>query len=105
MLEKLDKKNSSKIQESVEKNDTNRIQLEIRKNNLIKEQYSKQTLLGLLERLNSEIIGIQKDINSLDSENLKLQKFYEKERINDNLIKEKCNQLFNKAKKFEKVKY
>ncbi len=105
MLEKIDIKKQNKLNDVIQSNESLRKQIEIRKTNLLKEQYSKNTLQGLYERLQSDIIIIQKEINYLDIDNGKLVKLIEKEKINETSVKERVNQLFSKAKKIDKVSY
>ncbi len=102
-MERIDKKNKSKVTESLSSNDTMQQQIEVKKNLLLKEQYSRQTLQGLHHHMISEIQATQKEINLMDTENKKFNKYIEKERINETVIKERVNSLYSKAKRIENV--
>jgi len=99
----MDKMSKDKVVETKQTHIHISKQIEIRNEALLKEKYSKATLLGLHDRLQSDIILLSKEIFVIQDENGKINKMKEKERLMETRIKENVNQLHNKARKVEKV--
>lgn len=99
----MDKITQNKATDIIQTNEIQVKQLEIRRSYLIKEKYSKQTLSGLAIRLQQEIMELQKERNAMHYDNVKMYKLVEKEKINETAIKEKANQIYSKARKFDTV--
>ena len=103
MLERIENINKQKILESTQNNFNITQQIEIRNDSLLKEKYSKSTLLGMYEKLLGDITSLKKSLYTYENENTKIAKLIEKEKLEETAIKEKVNQFHNKARKIEIV--
>jgi len=61
------------------------------------EEFNKKSLLKLKEKLNKDILIIQKDIIQCENESQNLDKKMERAAINENIIKEKKNKVYSKT--------
>ncbi len=99
MLDRIDRKIISKKRHLITDVDVYKSQIEIRKHDLVAEEYTKTTLITLLENIKIDINVMHKEITYYEYENGKLNKCYYKENFNMTEIGEKVNQLFSKEKK------
>lgn len=96
MLEKMDKKVKTKAQD-MEGNHSNMESLkELKKVRREEEHYNKTTNLNLIDKLKEELLVVRKEINNQEIQTKQLSKRYEKERIKENTIREKVNQVYSK---------
>lgn len=96
MLEKMDKKLKNK---QIEKEDWySNLQnfIEIKKLKKEDESFQKTTLTHQMEKMKEEIFSIKKEINLCETDTGRLNKLYDKERIKENIIKDKINQINSK---------
>ena len=96
MLEKIDKKTKNKINEKEDYNSNMQSFIEIKKSKKEDYTFNKNTLIHQMEKMKDEIFNIKKDINFFETDTAKLNKLYDKERIRENTIKDKINQLNSK---------
>jgi len=93
MIENMDKKTKNKYMEKEDSNSNLQGIIEIKKSKKEDETFQRTTLTHQMEKMNNEIFNIKKDINFCETDSHKLNKFYDKERIKENIIKDKINQL------------
>jgi hypothetical protein len=96
ILEDMDKKIK---REQIEIEDSNHniiSMIEIKKVKKEEESYTKETLLHLLEKLKEEVVHIKKDVATYEIVKEKLHKKYEKERIEENNIKQQIDQVHSR---------
>lgn len=96
MLEKMDKKTKNKYMEKEESNSNLQGLIEIKKTKKEDETFQRTTLSHQMEKMKDEIFNIKKEINLCETDTHKLNKLYDKERIKENIIKDKINQLNSK---------
>ena len=95
MLEKMEKKSKNRIVELEENNSNNEVMITIKKTKKEEELYTKNTLIHLVEKLKEEILIAKKEIYDIEIDNCKVEKKCEKEKIRENVIKQKINQVFS----------
>ena len=93
MLEKSEKKTKNKINEKEDYNSNIHTLIEIKKTKREEENFQRTTLLHQLEKMKDDIFNIKKEINSLEISNGRLHQHFDKERIRENMIRDKVNQL------------
>jgi len=96
MLEKMDKKTKTKLNDMDENFSNMESLIELKKVRKEEELYNRNTLLSLIDKLKEESLHVKKEINNQEIETKQLNKKYEKEKIIDNQIKEKVNQVYSK---------
>lgn len=96
MLEKMDKKSKARTNELTENNSNMEAMIEIKKLKREEEMYTKNTLSHLVEKMKEEILHTRKEINNYELSNIKYSKVYEKQRVRENTIKERVNQIYSK---------
>lgn len=96
MLDKMDKKVKNRIGEMEENYNNTGSLIEIKKVRKEEEAYTRLTLVNLIEKMKDEMLIIQKDIHTCENETRLLNKKFEKERIVQNTINEKINQVYSK---------
>jgi len=96
MLEKTDKKTKNKLIEMKENYSNMESLIEMKRARRDQEAYTKTTYLALIDKLKDEVLILKKDIASLEIESGKLQKKYEKEKLSENIYREKINQVYHK---------
>ena len=96
MLEKMDKKTKTKAHEMGENHSNMESLKELKKVRREEELYNRNTNINLIEKLKDELLVVRKDINSQEIETKHLSKRHEKERIKENSIREKVNQVYSK---------
>ena len=96
MLEKMDKKTKTKAHEMGENHSNMESLKELKKVRREEELYNRNTNINLIEKLKDELLVVRKDINSQEIEIKHLSKRHEKERIKENSIREKVNQVYSK---------
>jgi len=104
MLERIDKINKNKGIEAIKKCENISSQVDVKNARLKNERYSNATYQAQIDKMETDIIKIRKEINQKQIESEKLSKYVELERINENAIKERVNQIHSKAKKVERVR-
>jgi len=70
--------------------------IELKKNKKAEELYNKKTLLKQVDKLNKDLFIIQKQIVKCENEAVLLEKKKERARLDENIIKEKGNQVYSK---------
>jgi hypothetical protein len=96
ILEDMDKK-IKKGQLELEDTNQNIVSIiEIKKVKKEEEAYTKETLLHLLEKLKEEVVHLKKDVATYEIVNEKLHKHWEKEKIEENNIKQQIDQVHSK---------
>lgn len=103
MLERIDKKINSRKFELVSDVDNCRSEIEIRRQSKDQEEYTKETLVNLLQRLKDDVEMIKKQVAKFEVENEKANKKLVKEKFNQTEIKEKVNQIYSKERRTEIV--
>ena len=103
MFGRIDRKIINRKKELIGDCEVYQSQIEIQKQSLIQEQFTRDTLLIMLEKTKSDINKIKKEVTFYEFENGKVNKFYEKEKFIQTSIKEKVNNLYSKEKKMELV--
>jgi hypothetical protein len=93
MIENMDKKTKNKYMEKEDSNSNLQGFIEIKKSKKEDETFQRTTLTHQMEKMKDEIFNIKKDINFCETDSHKFNKFYDKERIKENIIKDKINQL------------
>jgi hypothetical protein len=96
MLEKMDKKTKTKAHEMGENHSNMESLKELKKVRREEELYNRNTNINLIEKLKDELLVVRKDINNQEIETKHLSKRHEKERIKENSIREKVNQVYSK---------
>jgi hypothetical protein len=93
MLEDKEKKIKTKIND-IEENNTNLSSiLEMKKIKKQEETYAKHTLLHILQNLREEVITTKKDVSVYTQANEKLHKELEKQKIQENNIKQRIDHI------------
>ena len=84
-----------------QKESTNHIKegIELKKAKKGEELYQKKTLTKQVEKLNRDLFIIQKEIVKCENEAVLLEKKKERARLDENIIKEKGNQVYSKIEK------
>ena len=96
MIQKANTANEKKQEEK--KESTNHIKegIELKKNKKNEELYTKKTLAKQLDKLNKDMFIIQKKIVKCENESVLLDKKMERAKLDENIIKEKGNQVYSK---------
>ena len=81
-----------------QKESTNHIKqcIELKKNKKDEELYSKKTLMKQVDKLNKDLFLIQKQIVKCENDSVLLEKKKERAKLDENIIKEKGNQVYSK---------
>ncbi len=99
-IKMLDKMNTRLHNKKIEKQDENsnlESMMEIKKVKKEEENFQRITMVHLLEKIREDVYTIKMEITGLDTDALKFKKLYEKERIQENVIMSKINNLSSKA--------
>ena len=96
MIQKANTANEKKKEEK--KESTNHIKegIELKKNKKNEELYTKKTLAKQVDKLNKDMFIIQKKIVKCENESVLLDKKMERAKLDENIIKEKGNQVYSK---------
>ena len=96
MIQTANATNERKQEE--QKDTTNHIKqcIELKKNKKEEELYTKKTLLKQLDKLNKDLFIIQKQIVKCENDLVILEKKKERAKLDENIIKEKGNQVHSK---------
>ena len=70
--------------------------IELKKNKKEEELYTKKTLAKQVDKLNKDLFIIQKQIVKCENEQVLLEKKKERAKLDENIIKEKGNQVYSK---------
>ena len=76
--------------------------IELKKNKKAEELYNKKTLLKQVDKLNSDLFIIQKEIVKCENDAVLLDKKKERAKLDENIIKEKGNQVYSKIEEQNK---
>ena len=95
ILEQMDKKMKVKKNEVEETNSNVLAMIEMKKHKKEEESYSNETLSHTLEKLREEVVTTRKDISVYNLVNEKLIKEYEKQKIEENNIKQKIDHVYS----------
>ena len=91
--------NNANIRKQEEKKDSiNYLKdcIELKKGKKEEELYTKKTLVKQVDKLNKDLFIIQKQIVKCDNEQVILEKKKERAKLDENIIKEKGNQVYSK---------
>lgn len=96
MIQKANETNTKKQEDK--KEESNQIQegIDIKKEKKEEELYTKKTLSKQVEKLNKDLFIIQKQIIKCENESMVLDKKKERAKLDENIIKEKSNQVYSK---------
>ena len=96
MIQHANNVNEKKQEEK--KESTNHIKegIELKKNKKNEELYTKKTLAKQVDKLNKDMFIIQKKIVKCENESVLLDKKMERAKLDENIIKEKGNQVYSK---------
>jgi len=103
MFINIDKKKSIMLKAKKEGVELFKSQYKIKKHNLIKEDYTRNTLRNMYNRMTMELHEMKKKVLVYKEENKVCVRNLDKERINETDIKEIVNKLYNKAAIIDKV--
>jgi len=103
MFINIDKKKSIMLNAKKEGLELYKSQYKIKKHNLIKEDYTRNTLLGLFNRMTSELHEMKKEVLVYKEENTRCVRNLDKEEKKETDIKEFVNKIYNKAAIMDKV--
>ncbi len=93
----MDKKTKNKHMEKEESNTNLQGIIEIKKTKKEDESFQRTTLTHQMEKMKDDIFNIKKEINLCETDTSRLNKLFDKERIKENIIKDKINQLNSKV--------
>ena len=91
MLEKMNKRILNKNIEKVEENVNLESILELKRERKEEENFQKITMIHLIEKTREEINKVKMEMSGLETEAKKFQKFFEREKVQENLIMERIN--------------
>lgn len=91
MLEKMNNRIVNKNIEKVEENANLEAILELKRERKDEENFQKVTMMHLIEKTREEIKKIKIEMSGLEAEAKNFQKFYEREKIQENFIMDKIN--------------
>lgn len=95
MLEEQETKNQKKFKEINDTNEVMKEAIDLKKKKKEEELYQKKTLTKQIENLKTDILLIQKDIVMQENQSKKLEKEYNKQRLQENEIREKKNSKYS----------
>ena len=99
MIKKMDQKTKKYNDQSKEQNNNIKEAIEATKERLKEEEYTKKTLISTLQKIKKDIIIDERTLQSkYEKQNILKQK-YHKEKLLENEIKEKQNQIYNQILK------
>lgn len=96
MLEKMNSRLQNKKSEKQEESSNLESMNEIKNLKKDEENFQRITLLHLMEKMREEVYAIKMEITGLETDAKKFKKLYEKERIQENVIMSKINNLSSK---------
>ena len=90
--------NTNERKQEEQKESTNHIKqcIELKKNKKGEELYTKKTLAKQVDKLNRDLFIIQKQIVKCENDLVILEKKKERAKLDENIIKEKGNQVYSK---------
>ena len=90
--------NVNEKRQEEQKDSTNHLNkcIELKKNKKGEELYNKKTLLKQVDKLNKDLFIIQKQIVKCENDAVLLEKKMERAKLDENIIKEKGNQVYSK---------
>ena len=96
MIEVANNANIKKQEEKKESTNYIKECIEKKKTKKEEELYQKKTLLKQVDKLNKDLFIIQKQIVKCENEQVLLEKKKERAKLDENIIKEKGNQVYSK---------
>ena len=96
MIEVANNANVRKQEEKTESTNYIKDCIVLKKSKKDEELYTKKTLLKQVDKLNKDLFIIQKQIVKCENEQVLLEKKKERAKLDENLIKEKGNQVYSK---------
>ena len=96
MIQKANTANEKKQEEKKESTNHVKEGIELKKNKKNEELYTKKTLAKQVDKLNKDMFIIQKKIVKCENESVLLDKKMERAKLDENIIKEKGNQVYSK---------
>ena len=93
--------NVNERRQEEQKESTNHLKecIELKKTKKNEELYSKKTLMKQVDKLNKDLFIIQKKLVKCENDAVLLEKKKERAKLDENLIKEKGNQVYSKIEK------
>ena len=93
--------NTNERRQEEQKDSTNHLKqcIELKKNKKEEELYTKKTLAKQVDKLNRDLFIIQKQIVKCENDLVLLEKKKERAKLDENIIKEKGNQVYSKIEK------
>ena len=90
--------NTNERRQEEQKESTNHLKqcIELKKNKKEEELYTKKTLAKQVDKLNKDLFIIQKQIVKCENDSVLLEKKKERAKLDENIIKEKGNQVYSK---------
>ena len=90
--------NTNERKQEEQKESTNHLKqcIELKKNKKEEELYTKKTLAKQVDKLNKDLFIIQKQIVKCENDSVLLEKKKERAKLDENIIKEKGNQVYSK---------
>ena len=92
----MDNKTKKKSEEANFMNDNIKEAINENQKKLKEELYNKKTLNAMIEKLKIDIEGKIKEMNKYEGNQIKLKLKLQREKLNENEIREKNNQIYNK---------
>ncbi len=101
----MDMKTKKKSEEASMINDNIKEAIKEKKKTLREELFNTKTLNSMIQKLKIDIEGKVKELNINEDKNNKLKLKIQKERLHENEIREKYNQIYNKITQQKKKNY
>ena len=101
----IDMKTKKKSEEASMRNDNIKEAIKENKKTLREELFNTKTLNSMIQKLKIDIEGKVKEMNINEDKNNKLKLRIQKERLHENEIREKYNQVYNKITQQKKKNY
>ena len=101
----IDMKTKKKSEEASMRNDNIKEAIKENKRTLREELFNTKTLNSMIQKLKIDIEGKVKEMNINEDKNNKLKLRIQKERLHENEIREKYNQVYNKITQQKKKNY
>ena len=96
MIQHANNVNEKRQEEKKESTNIIKEGIELKKNKKNEELYTKKTLSKKVDKLNKDLFIIQKEIVKQENESVLLDKKKERAKLDENIIKEKGNQVYSK---------
>jgi len=97
MLEKMNARIKNKNLDKLDECSNLESVIEMKKLKKEEENFQRITMLHLMEKMREEVYAYKMEISGLDNEVKKFKQFYEKEKIQQNVLMDKINSLCSKV--------